>query len=578
MMNRPRAHLQARLPARLPPAAAAADTRYLSVSGSWPASYYDAAATARDNDWGIWQSGPFEDYHFTGSTRATVLARFRREVRNNPYLAGLVAKYPEAIGNTALRSRTSSRAYNLAKERFWFRWSRRCSVDGRSLRKIERIILTELLLAGEVFFVLLANGRIQPVASEFCGSTVMAKQPSEREVNGIVYDDRSRPVAYRFGRLGPWGSVTFTGEDSELVDARYVIHVFDSDRVLLGRGLPWLLASCKTARDLYEISRSKVKQIKDVTAISGAVEKEGAEEYLQSLGEPEETYPGTDAGETVASAADKLPTTGRPLRIELSPGTFVFLEPGEKIHQLVNDYKATDYKELVMLMLHAVSSPVGLPVELWFSGLGDVNYSGFKGLGVQWKSRREYVCDFLEEAFHDRLQFWRVSKAAKEGDIVDIATGAPVANPDGDEELIEWGWKRAAVLDDERAARSNQIRLETGEISHADVWAENGEFPEEVFEKRRQLYLEMLKKSGELAEDDDLSAVEVPVAFLLYNELPGRAAPPPPAPVAVPAPDPSDRSDPSEDPPDDEPPATAEDEDSDSDEAPPSAASGNHQS
>lgn len=196
---------------------------------------------------------------------------------------------------------------------------------------------------------------------------------------------------------------------------------------------------------------------------------------------------------------------------------FIALEPGEKVNALMSEYKATDYKELVMLMLHAISSPVGLPVELWFSGLGDVNYSGFKGLGVQWQSRRKYVQDFLEESLLDPLVEWAARRAEITGDL------PPHPDPERDYEQVQWGWKRAAVLDDERSAKSNQLRLQTGESSHADIWEQDGRFADEVLEERRQLWIQLLIAAGELdpADEKAIAAVKVPRGFLLRNELPG---------------------------------------------------------
>lgn len=362
--------------------------------------------------------------------------------------------------------------------------------------------------------VKLASGRIQLVASEYCGSPIGTSADSTEE-NGIVYDPITRtPVAYRFGRMSRSGSVQFTGAADELVPAAAVIHVYDPFQVLQGRGLPWLLASLKPARDLYEITRSKTKQIKDVTALSGFIEKQAAAEFLRGLGVPD-----TLAAETTVEAADS-PADRVPAKdnvIELGPGMFIALEPGEKVNPMMSEYKATDYKELVMLMLHAIASPVGLPVELWFSGLGDVNYSGFKGLGVQWQSRRKYVQDFLEESSLDPLVEWLARRAEITGEL------PPHPDFERDYEQVQWGWKRAAVLDDERSSKSNQLRLMTGESSHADIWEQDGRFADEVLEERRQLWIQLLIAAGELAADDEkaLTAVKVPRGFLLRNELPG---------------------------------------------------------
>lgn len=494
---------------------APATGRAIVLSGkTGSGDYFDGAAFARDSDFGAWSTPRALDHLFTSAIRALTIARIRREAINNAYLSGLVLKYPEAVGHTALRSRTSVKAYNLRKERWWFRSTRRLTINGWSLRRVERVGAIELLCAGEYFLVKLASGHVQLVASEYCGSPTGLADDSA-EVNGIVHDPATRtPVAYRFGRMTRWGTVQFSGGPEELVPAAAVIHVFDPFQVLQGRGLPWLLASLKPARDLYEITRSKTKQIKDVTALSGFIEKQAAAEFLRGLGVSETASTDTPV-ETADSAADRVPAKDNV--IELGPGMFIALEPGEKVNALMSEYKATDYKELVMLMLHAISSPVGLPVELWFSGLGDVNYSGFKGLGVQWQSRRKYVQEFLEESALDPLVEWAARRAEITGDLPQHP------DPERDYEQVQWGWKRAAVLDDERSAKSNQLRLQTGESSHADIWEQDGRFADEVLEERRQLWIQLLIAAGEIDGTDEkaVAAVKVPRGFLLRNELPG---------------------------------------------------------
>lgn len=488
---------------------------------------YDAAATATDIDYGSPRTGVLEDLHFTGSLRQIALGRFRRECRNNPYLAGLSAKYPEAVGTSSLRSRTDSPAYNAAKDLFWYRWSKHACVDGWTLRRAERVGLIEDLYAGEMFVLLLRSGQIQLLASEFCGSPHGGSRFGDDEINGIVYDANHRPVAYRFGRLTREGRVQFTGRDDELVAARHVIHDFDPDRLLLGRGLPRLLPSLHTFRSLYEITRAKTKQIKDANSLSGFI-KAGAGGSAQDLlrglypkaAAVDDEGTATTAAETTDAAADPVGSSaGAPEIFELRPGLFLGLNAGEEAQLMKTEYEATDYKELIMVMLHAGSSPAGLPVELWFSGLGDVNYSGFKGLGTQWRSRREDICAGRTEKFLEPLQAWRC-------ELAELKRELP-RNPDGPAgaENVEWGWKRSAVLDDEKAAKSNQVALQSGEKSHADVWEENGQFPEEVLAKRRQLWIKLQVAAGQLDAAGDHAAEKVPEEFLLYNRLPGGAGP-----------------------------------------------------
>lgn len=481
-------------------------------------SHYDAAETSRESDYGTFFSSIYaEDYTFNTSIRALVLGRIRREIRNNPYLAGLVNKFPEALGTSNLRSRTNDRTYNEAKDLFWFRYSKNVTTQGDSLRSIEDIVWRELLVAGEIFLIYLANGKVQLVPSEFCGSPANNAPRSElagTEVNGITYSPTGYPTAYRFGKMTPGGQFTY---DTPPVDARYVRHIYAKDRVHMGRGLPWLLASLRPAHDLYEITRSKTKQIKDVNNLLGVIESEQVTSLLRGLETPDTTA--ETAPDSLNTPADAPSSTGN-RTIKLSPGTFVGLQPGEKIHLLNQQYGAGDYKELIMIMLHAISAPVGLPVELWFSGLGDVNYSGFKGLGTQWDARRRHLLNFIEDRFLNPFHFWRISKAANEGDLP--------RNPAGDDDLIEWAFRRTAILDEEKKAKANQVKLDSGETDLSTLWGEDGYYAEEVFENRRQLWIKLQIASGLLSPDltpEQLATLQVPELFLLRGLLASEAKP-----------------------------------------------------
>jgi capsid protein len=501
-------------------AKAPAQKRLVALSTAAP-TYYDAASTTNERDFSPWVSTVFEDAQFTGTERYIAVSRLRREVRNNPYLSGLVNKFPEAIGCSTMRSRTSDKDYNDVLDKWWFDWSNGpVTLTGETLRAFEMIVWPELLLGGELFVVFLRNGQVQLMPTEFCGSprANIALTGGAVETNGIRYDASGVPTHYRFGRLNDWGGVDFSDSTSTLVPAQFVRHIYRKDRVMMGRGLPWLLPCVTHARDLYELVRAKTKQIKDVASVFGFLYKKENTGGLGSL----QPFQGLDAAtgkpvaETTDAAADVKPTTVK--RIELKPGTFIELEPGEELRRLNEAYQATDYKELVMMMLHAISTPVKLPVELWFSGLGDVNYSGFKGLGTQWaESRRGYI-QFIREALHMPLYRWRVSKAISEGDVP--------RNPDGDINLVDWLWKRAAMLDDEKQAKCAQIRLDSGESCLADFWEENGAYAEEELAKRRQLYIKALVASGDLSPDADFSTVKVPVSFLLANTVPGAVKKP----------------------------------------------------
>lgn len=456
------------------------------------AKYEAGEQSSALRDWGASSSRmPHEDAAFTPTIRSLTIARLRWEVRNSPYLAGLYAKYPEAIGVPALRIRTSDTKYNDKTEARFYKWAKKCTVEGDSLATLSGMCFAEMLVAGEVFVVQLADGRVQPIPSEYCGSPQkVSTKAGFFELNGIGYGPDGNKAYYRFATPNAGGLIDYA--KGETVDADFVIHLWMRDRIAMGRGLPWLLPSLSTARDLAEITRAKTKQIKDVSSVSGVIEKEGAKQFVGDL-------LGMQQGSGIPPATSPTTQSVAPVQIELAPGTMIFLEPGEKANFLTSKYEASDYKELIMLMLHGIASPVGLPVELWFSGLGDVNYSGFKGLGTQWDARRQHIIAFIEDKLLDRLAVWWVQKARK--------LGIVGQNPDGDDTLMEWAWRVTAVLDEEKAAKAAKVRIDAGLSSHADEWERNGKFADEVVAARVRLWNNTRKACGLPVEPCPLSFI-----------------------------------------------------------------------
>lgn len=441
-----------------------------------------------------------EDKLFNDTTRRTVLRRIRTEVRNNPYLAGLVAKFPEAIGVGAFKVRVGDKDYKKEVEDLFYRQSKNIEVSGETFESVQRIALEELMLTGEVFLVLLANGKIQLIPSENCANP---PSPGPNCINGIERNGDGKPTGYWFGATDQWGMISFA-DVSAPVEARNVIHLYDRDRVAMGRGLPWILASICSARDLYEITRSKTKQIKDANSISGVIKKSGGG-FTEQMAVAQAQALATQTEQTVAEVEQISPASNQRI-VKLEAGSLFELEPGEDITTVMNQYQAQDYNQLIMLMLHAISSPVGLPVELWFSGLGDVNYSGFKGLGVQWDGRRRHVIGLFENKFLNRFAVWWIQWNRKRQNIP--------ASPDGyDDDDFAWVFRKTAVLDEQKEAQAMEKRLASGYTNLSKEWEDSGYMTEEVLDARKVFWDTARAKAG-------LPPAPCPLEFLLTNQLP----------------------------------------------------------
>jgi len=450
----------------------------------------------------------FEDVAFRDTVRRLVCRRIRYEVRNNVYLDGMMTKFPEAVGYGTLRSRTSDDAYNREVDEAWAKYAEDCGADGSSLRQMQLMCATELALAGEYFKVELDDGKVQIIPTENCGTPNSGGMDTSGIVNGIKRDTRGKPERYYFGTVDQYGNLTFDEKSKQGVEARYVTHVFKRDRVSMGRGITWLISALPVARLLFQITEGKTKQILDANSISGFITKAGGADLVDEMARQQKAAEDAAilaAGGTPAAAAPTNPTSGN-ATVKLANGTFLGLEPGESVTSLINTYQAQDYNQLIMLMLHAISSPLGLPVELWFSGLGDVNYSGYKGLGTQWDGRRKSIIQMIEDEDLEPHFLWWVKKQRKAKLLPD--------NPDGDDMKHAWVWRATAVLDEEKKSKAAAARVESGQTSQAQEWEAEGYFEDEVLSARKNSWEKLCIASGK-------PVTAPPIEFLLYNRLPG---------------------------------------------------------
>lgn len=485
-------------------------------------NYYDAASTTPDRDWGS-PAIRHEDHILTSPVRYVMVARMRKLLRNSGMLDALLHGAARSIGSSTARSTSSDKHFNKLHDLLYYRWCKRPEETGLSQRQAEFVAWIEKFLCGEVFWVLKANGKYRLVTSEFCGSPGEGALPNE--LNGIVYNEIGAPIAYRFGSQTTSGGIEYPKGDDGIIPAEYVIHDVRRDRVSQGRGVPYAISVMSIAKDLDECVKATVKKLKSQGQAFAAVTKNGGPESAREvfgtvpIGPRGLEGPGPSApSETDSSDEDER-------EINLVDGSVILLEPGEKIELLKTEYGATDFRQLVITLAQLMSAPLGIPVELWFTGLADTSFSGYKGIATLWEdNRREYINTFIDTVL-ERLHFWRAAKWVKEGDILRPDGTKYVGHPDGDFDLVQFRFGRAPVLDRERLAKANAIRLASGEITPMDLWEEEGEWEDEVIEKRKQRWFKLQVASGKIKADTDPDSIEYPISWLLYGKLPGEAAP-----------------------------------------------------
>jgi lambda family phage portal protein len=397
--------------------------------------------------------------------RNVIVSRLRHLVRNDPYVAAMVNTFAVHIGNSTLRSKTTEATFNDLVERVWLDWSDDCEVTGLSLPEVEEIIYLELLVAGELFFLKLTDGRVQIIPSEYVFSPADAP---ENEVQGIQYDGVGSATAYRIGYRDPKGQLR-AGETT--VPAAQVIHLFKKDRAEMGRGVPWLAAALPAIQDLAELVQAKVQAVKAQSFISAVV-----------------TSNNTSDMPTLADGFDSAGARSR--YATLKNGTIIYLEPGEDIKTVQAAFQSTDFNEFVLSRLRAIGATIQMPLELFIEGFRDSNYSSARATNLIWGRKVKAIRRLVEHRVLEPLAAWvieraRAAKALK-----------PPADYDGE---FAFGWPTLPAIDEAKEAQANVMKLAAGLTTYTAIYAENNLFFDDEVKTRARdarLIIDAAKAEG----------------------------------------------------------------------------------
>lgn len=460
--------------------------------GSDFAFNYKAAEYTRFRDWsavssvssGEWASLP-------QSERNIIIARLRYLIRNNEYCAALASTFAVHLGNSTLRSKSPDKAYNDARERLWLNWSNAAEVSGLSLAEIEGILVTELLCAGEVFFLKLSTGQIQLIPSEWVFS---GSDAPENEIQGIQYTATGIPTGYRIGFREKNGQL----KPGQIVPAAQVIHLYKRERVEQLRGVPWLAAAASAIQDVAELTAAKILSVKAQSHLSAAIIKNGGGSPFPTLADNPNT---SEAG------------VSRSRYATLQSGSLLYLEPGEDIKLLSAQYQTQDFEAFLLSRLRAIGATIGLPLELYLEGYKDSSFSSARATNLVWARKIRSVRSLIERRFLEPVSLWVTERAR--------AVGTFKGSREFDGET-SFNWPPVPSIDEQKETAANAEKLANGLGSYSSIYSENGlYFEDEIRTMARdaKLILEAANTEG------------VPVSMLI-PKLSAPAPTPPAAPDA----------------------------------------------
>lgn len=418
--------------------------------------------------------------------RATIIARTRIMIRNNPWLAAIFLAYVQEIGtptyksNAILGTPAETTAYNDARDRAFERWARDCeSGDDLSLGEVIEIWGFESAIAGEMFIVNLRTGELQLIPAELCGS----EKSGEEHLKGALFTDgapvpagarecegkvrlNGRVIAYRFGqRDEESAAISFAAHKSSLVRREYVRHLYDRDRVEQSSGVPKVCSMLTKFQDLYETTDARAQQVKNSACLSMWITKN-----IDPYGFADAMRGAMRTGQVQDAVALKQIAEQRSSYGEVRAGAVYVGAPGEDVRLIEPKLNAADWIEYYIGVLQVCCKVLdGMPVEVGIEGFRRSSYSSARATMNQWKRNVVRRRARNELKLLDPIQVWQ----SRRYEIFGLIPKLPAKFAAQIEECY-WGWPAIPDIDGAKTAAQNAVELANGSTTLQIIAADKG--------------------------------------------------------------------------------------------------------
>ena len=332
-------------------------------------SAYESATTARrGTQWNAPGTGPNQ---VLGYNLTTLRNRSRAAERNSPWLWAAIDKLVSnevGVGVT-LRPRAKDKAFRAAAADLWERSRHELDPEGTlDFGGLQSQAVRARRVAGEVFIrrrrrandsPLAVPLQIQILEAEFVPIGDHRDLPDGNSIrDGIEFDNRGARVAYWVWTAHPCDDSRGVGTNRQIrVPAADIIHHYLPVRPGQRRGEPNAARSLLPARtfDTYEDAELMRKQTR--APFTGAV-------YREAYTDQDWRYdPFT--GQAIANMNDP--------QIDVEPGTFLGLAPGEKMQLFDADDNGSGLDAYSRTVLLKICAGFGVPFELVTGDWSKVN-------------------------------------------------------------------------------------------------------------------------------------------------------------------------------------------------------------
>ena len=341
--------------------------------------------------------------------RRRVIEGARELNRNFSVAAWAIRKHLDYVSTFTFQAASEDAAFNEQLEALMGWWNRpiNCDVSARhSLRRMIRLAEARRVIDGDMFFVKLADGRIQAIEGDRVRDPQSITDPKQQWVHGV--------------QLGPGGRVKRVAVHERTKDGNYVfereitagnviqVAYFDSfDQVRGVSPLTSAIASFQDSLEVTDYARAKAK-ITQLFAL--AITREMADDDAELYGDE--------------------------YRVDLGKGPVKLeLDPGDKAEFLESRHPSTEFQAFLTLSLQAALKSLDIPWSFYDEAY--TNFFGSRAALIQYQQSCKAKREDLKECL-DRLTVWKIQQWVAQG-LLTLPRG--VTNID----QLNWDWIPAGV-------------------------------------------------------------------------------------------------------------------------------------
>jgi lambda family phage portal protein len=391
--------------------------------------------------------------------------RSRELVANVPWArryTHLLAANVIGPGGIRLQARIGT-AVNKKVEEAWRLWGRRgtCTVDGRySWLRLQRQVVRAIPADGEALL------RIVRGAENAFGFALQVLDPDQLDVTYSVKPDRPgapeirmgieltglhEPVAYHLWSghpAEPGGRAT-----RERIPADQIIHLFDIERVVQSRGLPWFLSVMRDMHHLRAYFEAELVAARMAAAKGGFFVKRQSEPLPADVGD----------------------NSAQSLQMEVEPGLLEKLPEGWEFQSWDPQHPTEAFPEFTKAELRAIATGLGVSYASLTQDLNDTTYgSGRIGLLEERDTYRIHQ-QWIVEELHERVYAEWVRMAVLAGRLDARASLESY-------QQIAWQPRGWTWLDPKSEVEATKTELKLGLTTRRRVLAERGMDLEETLD------------------------------------------------------------------------------------------------